>query len=94
MADTKLTPIGNVSIVTGQYEKDGETKNRYLQIGTLFERVGKVGHVIKLDAYPPTNSDGQIWMNVWPIHKGDDAEGDQTNTRDDSDKPKDPAKPF
>ena len=62
MADKKLTPIGNVSIVTGQYEKDGETKNRYLQIGTLFERVGKVGHVIKLA--PQMDKDQIILVNL------------------------------
>lgn len=83
MPEKKVKPIGNVSIVTGTYEKEGETKNRYLQIGTLFERVGKPGHVIKLDALPIPNADGQIWMNVWPIHKGDDPEGDQTPEHED-----------
>lgn len=83
MAAKKLKPIGNISIVTGTYQKDGEAKNRYLQIGTLFKRIEGPGLTIKLDAYPPTNADGQIWLSVYPIHRKDDPEGSQENPDDD-----------
>lgn len=73
----KIRPVGNISIVTGQYQKDGETKNRYLQIGTLFQRLDEETGAptnrmtIKLDALPPPNSDGQYWLNVYPIQRKD-----------------------
>jgi hypothetical protein len=86
----KVRPVGSITIVTGTYEKEGETKNRYLQIGTLFQRLDdNTGAptnrmTIKLDALPPPNSDGQYWLNVYPIQKRDNAEGNQdAGPRDD-----------
>ena len=90
----KIRPVGSITIVTGQYQKEGETKNRYLQIGTLFQRLDEETGAptnrmtIKLDALPPPNSDGQYWLNVYPIQRRDSAEGSQENPQDDiEDKP-------
>lgn len=81
----KLRPVGSITIVTGTYKKDGEDKNRYLQIGTLFQRLDDNENptnrmTVKLDALPPPNSDGQYWLNVYPIRKKED--GDDAGSQD------------
>lgn len=76
----KLTPVGNITIVTGNYEKDGVKKNRYLTIGTLFKRNEGPGLTIKLDALPPSNDQGQIWMSVYAIQRGDNVEGKENHS--------------
>lgn len=64
----KMVPFGDITIVTGQYEKDGQTRNRYKNIGTLFvsenSKKALTGHrvSIKLDALP---NGGSGWLSVF-----------------------------
>lgn len=71
MTDNKPKPIpfADITVKNGTYEKDGETRNRYHKIGTLFvyseetkellagHRVG-----IKLDSLP---AQGEGWLSVF-----------------------------
>ena len=53
--------IYDIRAVTGEYEKDGETKKRYTTIGAVLE-TKKGGQMIKLDVIP-TNWDGFAYLN-------------------------------
>lgn len=64
----KMKPFGDIVVKTGEYEKDGKTRNRYKNIGTLFasENAAEAlrGHrvTIKLDALP---QGGDGWLSVF-----------------------------
>ena len=60
--DKKLKPFADISVVTGQYEKDGKTRNRYHKIGVLFATPHLSNMSMKLDV-SPLNSDG--WLKVF-----------------------------
>ena len=68
MSDQKLSPYGDISVVTGKYMKDGKERNRYTKIGTLFATPHFSNVSIKLDALPM--NDG--WLSVFPKQKQSD----------------------
>lgn len=62
--------IGIVKAPNGTYQKDGETKTRWLNCGLLLEREDG-SWALKLDALPVNppkkNPDDQgLWFNVYP----------------------------
>ena len=58
-----MKPIKKLVAVIGKYtDKDGNEKNRYLTVGTLFE--GEKGLTVKLDAIP-VESKG--WFNCYDL---------------------------
>lgn len=86
----KLRPVGNITAITGTYKKDGEDKNRYLTIGTLFQRLDDNENptnkmVMKLDTYPLPNENGEVWVNIYPIQKKGDS--DDSGNQEIDDKP-------
>lgn len=69
MDKPKLIPVGDIVVKTGEYEKDGKTKNRYKNIGTFFARSDEGatafrehGYTIKLEALP---LGGEGWLSVF-----------------------------
>lgn len=65
----KLIPVADITVKTGEYEKDGKKRNRYKNIGTLFARSDEGaesfrGHsfTIKLDALP---NQGEGWLSLF-----------------------------
>lgn len=62
MNEKKLKPYGDLMIVTGQYVKDGKTRNRYHKIGTMFASPHLSNLSIKLDSLPVN---GEGWVKVF-----------------------------
>lgn len=62
MDESKLKPVGDISVKTGEYEKDGKTRNRYARVGTLFATPHYSRISIKLDTLP-LGGDG--WLTVF-----------------------------
>ena len=56
-----MAKLYDVRAVTGEYEKDGETKKRYTTIGAVLETKSG-GMMIKLDVLP-TNWEGFAYLN-------------------------------
>ena len=56
-----MAKLYDVRAVTGEYEKDGETKKRYTTIGAVLETKSG-GKMIKLDVLP-TNWEGFAYLN-------------------------------
>ncbi|TXN37738.1 hypothetical protein FVB32_05465 [Flagellimonas hymeniacidonis] len=56
----------NVVQTTGTFKNEkGEAKNRYQQVGVVFEN--EEGHLsMKLNSYPLPNEKGQVWINLFP----------------------------
>jgi hypothetical protein len=69
----KLKPYGDIVIKTGEYQKDGKTKNRYKNIGTLFATPHFSRISIKLDALP---NGGDGWLSVFPREKSENTNND------------------
>jgi hypothetical protein len=66
MNDNPLKAYGDITVVTGKYEKDGKEKNRYHKVGTLLATPHFSRIAIKLDSLPyHTNEKGEIWLNVF-----------------------------
>lgn len=70
-----LIPVIDVVVKTGEYEKDGKTRNRYKNIGTLFARsaegadaIKEHSFTIKLDALP---NSGEGWLALFPREKAE-----------------------
>ncbi len=55
----------DLAIKTGEYQTNGQTKGRWLKIGTVF-RHDDGGTSIKLDAMPVGLVDWNGWVNVFP----------------------------
>ena len=55
----------DLAIKTGEYQSNGQTKGRWLKIGTVF-RHDDGGTSIKLDAMPVGLVDWNGWVNVFP----------------------------
>jgi hypothetical protein len=67
MEDKKsLRRYADLTVVTGTYEKDGKTKNRYAKVGTLLATPHFSHMAIKLDVLPMS---GEGWLNVFPIER-------------------------
>lgn len=78
MEDKKsLKRYADLTVVTGTYEKDGKTKNRYSKVGTLLATPHFSHMAIKLDVLPMS---GDGWLSVFPIEKQDTQEA--TNAKD------------
>ncbi len=59
------TVKGDVCVVAGRYQKDGEEKIRWQKIGILLE--SEKGFTINLTALPiGSGEDGNIWLKVFP----------------------------
>ena len=56
-----MAKLYDIRAVTGEYEKDGETKKRYTTIGAVLETKNG-GQMIKLDTLP-VNWDGFAYLN-------------------------------
>lgn len=56
-----MAKLYDVRAITGEYEKDGETKKRYTTIGAVLETKNG-GMMIKLDVLP-TNWEGFAYLN-------------------------------
>ena len=48
-----------------KYEKDGEEKTRWRNLGVAFEKEGKITS-IKLEALPIPDKNGEVWLNIFP----------------------------
>lgn len=55
----------DLAIKTGEYQSNGQTKGRWLKIGTVF-RHDDGGTSIKLDALPVGLPDWGGWVSVFP----------------------------
>lgn len=54
---------------TGSFEnKEGETKNTYIELGVVFEN-DKGYTSMKLNALPLANEKGEVWMQLFTIEK-------------------------
>lgn len=67
-----MAKLYDVRAVTGEYEKDGETKKRYTTIGAVLETKNG-GMMIKLDVLP-TNWEGFAYLNEPLPPKGNSAD--------------------
>ena len=56
-----MAKLYDIRAITGEYEKDGETKKRYTTIGAVLETKSG-GMMIKLDVLP-TNWEGLAYLN-------------------------------
>jgi hypothetical protein len=64
-------PTHDLAIKTGEYtDKDGQTKGRWLNIGTIFKH-DDGGVSIKLDAIPVGMPEWKGWVSVFPREKKD-----------------------
>jgi hypothetical protein len=69
--------------VTGKYtDRSGQEKNRYLRVGTLFERPDGT-QCVKIDAIPVGEPGWTGWINFYDLDDGKQAEkpegGDETD---------------
>ncbi len=58
----QMKKLGEIKIITGEYEKDGQTKKRYLTIGAMFGTPHHSRLSIKLNA---TAFSDEKWANVY-----------------------------
>lgn len=47
-----------------KYEKDGEEKTRWRNLGVAFEKEGKISS-LKLEALPLPDKNGEVWLNIF-----------------------------
>lgn len=50
--------------IAQEYEENGETKTRWVNLGIAFEKEGKPPR-IKLNALPIPDKNGEIWINLF-----------------------------
>jgi hypothetical protein len=86
MNENPLKVYGDITVVTGKYEKDGKEKNRYHKVGTLLATPHFSRIAIKLDSLPyQTNDKGEIWLNVFAKEeneqKSDNIDAQATNSQ-------------
>jgi hypothetical protein len=76
MSDSKMRKIGELKIVTGEYQdKDGKTKKRYQSVGALF---GTPHHSrLSIKFYATAFSD-ERWANVYYDEGAEPHFGDTT----------------
>jgi len=84
-----MAKLYDVRAVTGEYEKDGETKKRYTTIGAVLETKSG-GMMIKLDVLP-TNWEGFAYLNepLPPKSAGASQDGSGATTTGNIDEPVD-----
>lgn len=64
-----MKKIGDITVVVGEYEKDGQSKRKYETVGALFQ--GDKGFSVKLKrCFNPAgvadkDGSGEIWGNVY-----------------------------
>jgi hypothetical protein len=64
MSESKLQPFADLRVKTGTYQKDGQTKNRYITIGTLLSTPHHSNMVIRIDSLPTSKDwDGTVYVN-------------------------------
>jgi len=67
MDDHKPQLYADLRVKTGEYEKDGKTKNRYAEIGVLFASPHFNNMYMQIDTLPIGNEwDGRIYVNPRP----------------------------
>lgn len=70
-------PYADLRVKVGSYEKDGKTKNRYQNVGTLFATPHFSNMYIQLDTLPITKDwDGRIYINPREENRVIDANAD------------------
>jgi len=64
MSENYPKPYADLRVKTGEYEKDGKKKNRYMTIGTLFATEHFSNMYLQLETLPINNNwDGRIYVN-------------------------------
>lgn len=77
-----MTKTHDVVMKTGEYEKDGKTKGRYMKIGVLFTDNESGRMSIKLDA-APISPDWSGWLSLFDDNKDIQRQPAETITDDD-----------
>jgi len=73
MDDHKPQLYADLRVKTGEYEKDGKTKNRYAEIGVLFASPHFNNMYMQIDTLPISKDwDGRIYVNPREIVKPKD----------------------
>lgn len=60
-----MTPVRRIVAVTGEYQKEGQTRKRYATLGTVFKR-DDGSTCAKIDSMP-VGSDWNGWVNFYEI---------------------------
>lgn len=55
-----------VSKISSYKDEEGNTKNKYINLGVLISEEGKP-QSIKLNALPIPNENGEIWLNLFEL---------------------------
>lgn len=64
-----VKPIKQISVACGKYQKDGEEKTRWHNIGTLFKDEDTGRYSVKLEALPIFTADNEGWLQCFDIKK-------------------------